>query len=87
MELLESKTAKALVIVEGERLEPKFFCQFTAAFGIKMDVYIVGTNIYDLYNTLKEYNFDCDIKDVLPLVGNNVEDRFEIVLACVISID
>lgn len=78
MERLETKTAKALVIVEGERLEPKFFKQFTKVFGIDMEVYIVGANIYDLYNQLKDYDFNCDIKDLLPDVGNRVEGMEEI---------
>ena len=78
MERLETKTAKALVIVEGERLEPKFFKQFTKVFDIDMEVYIVGANIYDLYNQLKDYDFNCDIKDLLPDVGNRVEGMEEI---------
>lgn len=78
MEPLESKKAKALVIVEGERLEPRFFKQFTKVYGIELEVYVVGANIYDLYNTLKDYNFDCYIKDILPNVGNNVEGMDEI---------
>lgn len=78
MERLETKTAKALVIVEGERLEPKFFKQYTKVFGIDMEVYIVGANIYDLYNQLKDYDFNCDIKDLLPDVGNRVEGMEEI---------
>lgn len=78
MERLETKTAKALVIVEGERLEPKFFKQYTKVFGIDMEAYIVGANIYDLYNQLKDYDFNCDIKDLLPNVGNRVEGMEEI---------
>lgn len=78
MEPLEIKTAKALVIVEGERLEPKFFKQFTKVYGIDMEIYIVGANIYDLYNQLKDYDFSCDIKDLLPNVGNQVEGIEEI---------
>lgn len=78
MEPLESKRAKALVIVEGERLEPRFFKQFTKVYDIELDVYVVGANIYDLYNALKDYNFDCYIKDILPDVGNNVAGMDEI---------
>ena len=72
MEHSENKTAKALVIVEGERLEPRFFKQFTKVYGIELDVYVVGANIYDLYNKLKDYDFNCYIKDILPNVGNTV---------------
>lgn len=77
MEPLENKSAKALVIVEGERLEPKFFNQFTKVYGIDLELYIVGANIYDLYNQLKDYDFACDIKDLLPSVGNYVEGMDE----------
>lgn len=78
MERLENKTAKALVIVEGERLEPRFFRQFTKVYGIELDVYVVGANIYDLYNKLKDYEFNCNIKDILPDVGNVVDGMEEI---------
>lgn len=78
MELLETKTPKTLIVVEGERLEPRFFSYFTKAYGIDMDVYIVGANIYDLYNKLKDYEFNCDIKDLLPNVGNQVEGMDEL---------
>ena len=43
-----------------------------------MIAYIVGANIYDLYNQLKDYDFNCDIKDLLPDVGNQVEGMEEI---------
>jgi len=72
MEHSENKTAKALVIVEGERLEARFFWQFTKVYGMDLEVYLVGANIYDLYNKLKDYDFNCYIKDILPDVGNVV---------------
>ena len=53
MEHSENKTAKALVIVEGERLEARFFWQFTKVYGMDLEVYLVGANIYDLYNKLR----------------------------------
>lgn len=73
MEPLENNAAKALIIVEGEKLEPRFFKQYTKVFGINLEVYVVGANIYDLYNKLKSYDFSCDIKDVLPECGNVIE--------------
>lgn len=78
MEHLESKTTKALVIVEGERLEPRFFNQYMKVFGMDFEIYVVGGNIYNLYNKIKEYNFSCDIKDVLPETGNVIEGMDEI---------
>lgn len=69
MEPLENKTIKILLVVEGESLEPKFFERLTETYGVKIAVYVVGTNIYALYQRMKEYDFACDIKDVLPEIG------------------
>ena len=54
MESLQNKSIKVLLIVEGEDLEPRFFNRQTAAYGINMDIYVVGTNIYALYTKMKE---------------------------------
>ena len=78
MESLQSKTIKVLLIVEGEDLEPGFFKQLTTVYGVNMDIYIVGTNIYALYTKMKEHDFLCNIKDVLPEVGKNLEGKAEI---------
>lgn len=78
MEPLESKKAKALVIVEGERLEPEFFKQYIKLFGISLDLYLVGANIYNLYNQLRDYDFECNILDILPTLGNRVEGMADI---------
>lgn len=75
MEPLENKTIKVLLIVEGESLEPKFFARLTEVYGVKFDVYVVGTNIYALYQKIKAYDFACDIKDVLPEIGVRLEGK------------
>lgn len=78
MESLQNKSIKVLLIVEGEDLEPRFFNRQTAAYGINMDIYVVGTNIYALYTKMKEYNFLCNIKDVLPEIGKDLAGKSEI---------
>ena len=54
-----------LVIVEGLKTEPDFFKQIAKSFGLKFDIYCLETNIYSLYKSLKEIDFNGDIKDVL----------------------
>lgn len=78
MEPLQNKSIKVLLIVEGESLEPGFFNQLTSTYGVNLEIYIVGTNIYALYKKMKEYNFLCNIKDVLPEVGKDLEGKAEI---------
>ncbi len=56
---------KALLIVEGERLEPEFFEQIARCFNLDFTFYSLKTNIYILYQKLEELDFQCDIKDVL----------------------
>ena len=73
MEFLQNKSIKVLLIVEGENLEPGFFKRLNTVYGVNMEIYIVGTNIYALYSKMKEYNFLCNIKDMLPEVGNDLE--------------
>lgn len=75
MEPLENKNIKVLLIVEGESLEPKFFERLTEVYGLKLDVYVVGTNIYALYQKMKTYEFACDVKDVLPEIGVRLEGK------------
>lgn len=54
-----------LIIVEGEKTEPDFFNRYCSVFGIAAKLFIVGTNLYSLYDKMKNYDFACDIKDVL----------------------
>ncbi|MGN0714479.1 MAG: hypothetical protein ACI4LN_01560 [Anaerovoracaceae bacterium] len=56
---------KILLIVEGEKAEPRFFHQLFLTYGLDFDIFVVGTNIYLLYEELKNYDFECDVKDVL----------------------
>lgn len=72
MELLQHKKKKALIVVEGERLESEFFKWFTKAYDIGMEICVVGGNIYELYKKMQEYHFEADIKDVLLETGNHV---------------
>lgn len=78
MEPLENKSVKVLLIVEGESLEPKFFERLTAVYGVNLDVYVVGANIYALYQKMKAYDFECDVKDVLPEIGIRLEEKEEL---------
>ena len=73
MEHSQNNIAKVLMIVEGESLEPKFFEQLKKVFGIGVEIYMVGANIYRLYQELEKYEFNCDIKDILPDIGNHIE--------------
>lgn len=81
MEHLQNNLAKILMIVEGESLEPKFFTQLKNVYGIGVEIYMVGANIYRLYQELEKYDFNCDIKDVLPDIGNHVEGIEELLKA------
>lgn len=56
---------RALLIVEGKRLEPGFFEQMADCFNLDFTFYSLKTNIYILYQKLEELEFQCDIKDVL----------------------
>lgn len=75
MELSENKKVKVLLIVEGESLEPTFFRRLSEVYGVNLDIYVVGTNIYLLYQKMKAYDFACDIKDVLPEIGVHLDGK------------
>lgn len=63
---------KILIVLEGERTESSFFQSILAKFDLKADLYIVGTNLYTLYHKCKDYDFECDVRDVLKeLVKDN----------------
>ena len=57
--------AKALLIVEGERLEPRFFSQLAFLFEMQIEIVPFCANIYQLYKKLEEYGFDYDVKQAL----------------------
>ena len=40
---------KTLIVVEGGRLEPRFFDQLKKVFGLDLDIYCLEYNIYLLY--------------------------------------
>lgn len=65
MECLHTDTKKILLIVEGAKLERRFFERMMSVFGIDAELYTYNTNIYTLYQQLKEDEFYCDIKQVL----------------------
>lgn len=65
MEHLEKTEIKILLIVEGERTEYQFFHRIAEAFGINAEIFSVSTNLYSLYQKMKKYQFECDVKDVL----------------------
>ncbi len=57
---------KALLIVEGDRLEPAFFRRWEAVEQrLSLEIYAFKTNISILYDRMKQEDFDCNIKDLL----------------------
>lgn len=66
---------KTLVIVEGKRTEPVLFRRMAAVFGMDMDVYSVGGNIYAIYRILKSERFEANVKDVAAEMSGSDEDR------------
>lgn len=68
--------ARALLIVEGESLEPRFFTQMAQLYGMNMEIVSLRANIYLLYQKLKEYGFDYDVRIALKelLKGNATTD-------------
>lgn len=62
---------KALIIVEGERVEPKLFTSLAQCFGMSVEIFVYATNIYDLFKRLKRDSDEqggvrvLNIKDVL----------------------
>lgn len=57
--------AKALLIVEGANLEPRFFSRMSEACGMELEIVPFRANIYLLYRKLKEYGFDYDVRVAL----------------------
>ncbi|MCR5786853.1 MAG: hypothetical protein K6G28_04060 [Acholeplasmatales bacterium] len=56
---------KVLLIVEGEKAEPKIFNKIQEEFNLVFDIYCFGTNIYSLYKIMEENDFNVNIKDIL----------------------
>lgn len=66
---------KTLIVVEGGRLEPRFFGQLKKVFGLNLDIYCLKYNIYLLYKKMKEMGFNGNLKDVLLEVQDTEENR------------
>ena len=66
---------KTLIVVEGGRLEPRFFEQLKKVFGLNLDIYCLKYNIYLLYKKMKEMGFNGNLKDVLLEVHDTEEYR------------
>ena len=65
-----SKNINVLVIVEGNRAEPKLFHVIEEAYGLKFQFFCISSNIYLLYKKVKEWGF-FDIKQVLLEIHND----------------
>lgn len=70
-----SNNIKVLIVVEGEKTEPTFFDHFFNSFSLKADLYTIGTNIYSLYDRMKYYEFNCDVKEVLKELSSSKTDQ------------
>lgn len=57
--------ARALLIVEGGNLEPRFFTRMAGLYGMNVEIVSLRANIYLLYRKLKEYGFDYDVRIAL----------------------
>lgn len=57
--------SKALLIVEGGRLEPRFFERMSKVCNLGLEIVSLRANIYRLYQKLKEYGFDYDVRVAL----------------------
>ena len=60
-----SNKAKTLFIVEGAKSEKNFFQQLNLTHFTNIDLFIYGTNIYDLYRRIKEFDFNANLLDLL----------------------
>ena len=65
-----------LVIVEGAKTEYNFFTSMFSSFGIDYHIVCFRTNIYTLYKKMKDYSFNCNIKDILKeQLGNSIDTK------------
>lgn len=70
MAYLSNKTVSVLVVMEGERRELPFIERFVQLYRINAKLYIFHTNIYTLYQAMKEIDFAGDVRDVLISLPN-----------------
>lgn len=71
--------AKALLIVEGARLEPRLFKQLAFLYEMQVEIIPFRANIYQLYRKLEEYGFDYDVKQAL--YEQNPSDEVKAILS------
>ena len=75
-----SMNKKVLLIVEGNKTEPKIFNKIQELFGLDFEIFCFGTNIYSLYKLMKENDFNVNIKDLLaevhPEYKNDLDNQF-----------
>lgn len=70
---------KALLIVEGKKLEPSFFRQWAAVeTDLSIDICAVKTNISILYDLMEEEDFGCNIQDLLKRCSDLTVDEKKI---------
>lgn len=63
--LFVNKETTVLLIVEGDTIEDEFFRCIASAFGISAKVIPYRTNIYKLYEALKQANFSANVCGIL----------------------
>lgn len=56
---------KVLLVVEGDSIEAEFFGRISAAFGIRARIVPYRTNIYRLYESLRETGFSANVCGIL----------------------
>lgn len=71
--------AKALLIVEGAKLEPMVFTRLAELYAMDVEIVPFKANIYQLYKRLEEYGFDYDVKQAL--IEQNHSDEAKAILS------
>lgn len=66
---------KILVIVEGINTEKDLFSCLFDRFGIQAEIVVASTNLYSLYDKMKYYHFECDVKDAVKELMPPDKDR------------
>lgn len=64
---------RALVIVEGKTPDADLFGRIAEVLGLDLQVKAVRSNVYNLYNKLREQDFAIDIRDVLSEMTDDPE--------------
>lgn len=69
---------RALVIVEGADLEPRFFTRLAESCGMRLKIVSLRTNVYRLYCKLRDYGFDYSVRVALrELLGRECPELEE----------